>query len=142
MTLGIIAHRIFILWYVLKDRWRDFLFEIKNFFQSILLFIQEKSTFEILLYFGLIIFLVWLSLYSYEYLKRKIKKKILNQTISAILELKFLLPVGGFFISIFLNNYIIFLYSVIIVIIIAVIEVFFIIKKIINKCVRSESVLA
>ena len=96
MTLGIIAHRIFILWYVLKDRWRDFLFEIKNFFQSILLFTQEKSTFEILLYFGLIIFLVWLSLYSYEYLKRKIKKKILNQTISAILELKFLLPVGGF----------------------------------------------
>ena len=130
MTLGIIAHRIFILWYVLKDRWRDFLFEIKNFFQSILLFIQEKSTFEILLYFGLIIFLVWLSLYSYEYLKRKIKKKILNQTISAVLELKFLLPVGGFFISIFLNNYIIFLYSVIIVIIIAVIEdLFFITKK-------------
>ena len=133
MTLGIIAHRIFILWYVLKDRWRDFLFEIKNFFQSILLFIQEKSTFEILLYFGLIIFLVWLSLYSYEYLKRKIKKKILNQTISAILELKFLLPVGGFFISIFLNNYIIFLYSVIIVIIIAVIEDLFFITKENNK---------
>ena len=133
MTLGIIAHRIFILWYVLKDRWRDFLFEIKNFFQSILLFIQEKSTFEILLYFGLIIFLVWLSLYSYEYLKRKIKKKILNQTISAILELKFLLPVGGFFISIFLNNYIIFLYSVIIVIIIAVIEDLFFITKEDNK---------
>ena len=133
MTLGIIAHRIFILWYVLKDRWRDFLFEIKNFFQSILLFIQEKSTFEILLYFGLIIFLVWLSLYGYEYLKRKIKKKILNQTISAILELKFLLPVGGFFISIFLNNYIIFLYSVIIVIIIAVIEDLFFITKEDNK---------
>ena len=133
MTLGIIAHRIFILWYVLKDRWRDFLFEIKNFFQSILLFIQEKSTFEILLYFGLIIFLVWLSLYSYKYLKRKIKKKILNQTISAILELKFLLPVGGFFISIFLNNYIIFLYSVIIVIIIAVIEDLFFITKEDNK---------
>ena len=133
MTLGIIAHRIFILWYVLKDRWRDFVFEIKNFFQSILLFIQEKSTFEILLYFGLIIFLVWLSLYSYEYLKRKIKKKILNQTISAILELKFLLPVGGFFISIFLNNYIIFLYSVIIVIIIAVIEDLFFITKEDNK---------
>ena len=133
MTLGVIAHRIFILWYVLKDRWRDFLFEIKNFFQSILLFIQEKSTFEILLYFGLIIFLVWLSLYSYEYLKRKIKKKILNQTISAILELKFLLPVGGFFISIFLNNYIIFLYSVIIVIIIAVIEDLFFITKEDNK---------
>ena len=133
MTLGIIAHRIFILWYVLKDRWRDFLFEIKNFFQSILLFIQEKSTFEILLYFGLIIFLVWLSLYSYEYLKRKIKKKILNQTISAILELKFLLPVGGFFIFIFLNNYIIFLYSVIIVIIIAVIEDLFFITKEDNK---------
>ena len=133
MTLGIIAHRIFILWYVLKDRWRDFLFEIKNFFQSILLFIQEKSTFEILLYFGLIIFLVWLSLYSYEYLKQKIKKKILNQTISAILELKFLLPVGGFFISIFLNNYIIFLYSVIIVIIIAVIEDLFFITKEDNK---------
>ena len=133
MTLGIIAHRIFILWYVLKDRWRDFLFEIKNFFQSILLFIQEKSTFEILLYFGLIIFLVWFSLYSYEYLKRKIKKKILNQTISAILELKFLLPVGGFFISIFLNNYIIFLYSVIIVIIIAVIEDLFFITKENNK---------
>ena len=133
MTLGIIAHRIFILWYVLKDRWRDFLFEIKNFFQSILLFTQEKSTFEILLYFGLIIFLVWLSLYSYEYLKRKIKKKILNQTISAILELKFLLPVGGFFISIFLNNYIIFLYSVIIVIIIAVIEDLFFITKEDNK---------
>ena len=133
MTLGIIAHRIFILWYVLKDRWRDFLFEIKNFFQSILLFIQEKSTFEILLYFGLIIFLVWLSLYSYKYLKRKIKKKILNQTISAILELKFLLPVGGFFIFIFLNNYIIFLYSVIIVIIIAVIEDLFFITKEDNK---------
>ena len=133
MTLGIIAHRIFILWYVLKDRWRDFLFEIKNFFQSILLFIQEKSTFEILLYFGLIIFLVWLSLYSYEYLKRKIKKKKLNQTTSEILEFKFLLPVGGFFISIFLNNYIIFLYSVIIVIIIAVIEDLFFITKEDNK---------
>ncbi len=133
MTLGIIVNRIFILWYVLKDRWRDFLFEIKNFFQSILLFIQEKSTFEILLYFGLIIFLVWLSLYSYKYLKRKIKKKILNQTISAILELKFLLPVGGFFIFIFLNNYIIFLYSVIIVIIIAVIEDLFFITKEDNK---------
>ena len=130
MTLGIIAHRIFILWYILKDRWRDLLSEIKSFFQSIFLFIQEKSTFEILLYFGLIIFFIWLSLYSYEYLKRKIKKKILNQTISAILEFKFLLPVGGFFISIFLNNYIIFLYSVFIVIIIAVIEdLFFITNK-------------
>ena len=133
MTLGIIAHRIFILWYVLKDRWRDFLFEIKNFFQSILLFIQEKSTFEILLFFGLIIFLVWLSLYSYEYLKRKIRKKILNQTISELLEFKFLLPVGGIFISFFLNNFMIFLYSVIIVIIIAVIEDLFFITKENNK---------
>ena len=130
MTLGIIAHRIFILWYILKDRWRDLLSEIKSFFQSIFLFIQEKSTFEILFYFALIIFLVWLSLYSYEYLKRKIKKKKLNQTTSEILEFKFLLPVGGFFISIFLNNYIIFLYSVFIVIIIAVIEdLFFITNK-------------
>ena len=130
MTLGIIAHRIFILWYILKDRWRDLLSEIKSFFQSIFLFIQEKSTFEILFYFALIIFLVWLSQYSYEYLKRKIKKKKLNQTTSEILEFKFLLPVGGFFISIFLNNYIIFLYSVFIVIIIAVIEdLFFITNK-------------
>ena len=130
MTLGIIAHRIFILWIFLKDRWRDLLSEIKSFFQSIFLFIQEKSTFEILFYFALIIFLVWLSLYSYEYLKRKIKKKKLNQTTSEILEFKFLLPVGGFFISIFLNNYIIFLYSVFIVIIIAVIEdLFFITNK-------------
>ena len=130
MTLGIIAHRIFILWYILKDRWRDLLSEIKSFFQPIFLFIQEKSTFEILFYFALIIFLVWLSLYSYEYLKRKIKKKKLNQTTSEILEFKFLLPVGGFFISIFLNDYIIFLYSVFIVIIIAVIEdLFFITNK-------------
>ena len=130
MTLGIIAHRIFILWLILKDRWRDLLSEIKSFFQSIFLFIQEKSTFEILFYFALIIFLVWLSLYSYEYLKRKIKKKKLNQTTSEILEFKFLLPVGGFFIFIFLNNYIIFLYSVFIVIIIAVIEdLFFITNK-------------
>ena len=130
MTLGIIAHRIFILWYILKDRWRDLLSEFKSFFQPIFLFIQEKSTFEILFYFALIIFLVWLSLYSYEYLKRKIKKKKLNQTTSEILEFKFLLPVGGFFISIFLNNYIIFLYSVFIVIIIAVIEdLFFITNK-------------
>ena len=129
MTLGIIAHRIFILWYILKDRWRDLLSEIKSFFQSIFLFIQEKSTFEILFYFALIIFLVWLSLYSYEYLKRKIKKKKLNQTTSEILEFKFLLPVGGFFISIFLNNYIIFLYSVFIVIIIAVIEDLFFYNK-------------
>ena len=133
MTLGIIAHRIFILWYILKDRWRDLLSEIKSFFQSIFLFIQEKSTFEILFYFALIIFLVWLSLYSYEYLKRKIKKKKLNQTTSEILEFKFLLPVGGFFIFIFLNNYIIFLYSVIIVIIIAVIEDLFFITKEDNK---------
>ena len=133
MTLGIIAHRIFILWYILKDRWRDLLSEIKSFFQSIFLFIQEKSTFEILFYFALIIFLVWLSLYSYEYLKRKIKKKKLNQTTSEILEFKFLLPVGGFFISIFLNNYIIFLYSVFIVIIIVVIEDLFFITNEGNK---------
>jgi len=56
MTLGIIAHRIFILWLILKDRWRDLLSEIKSFFQSIFLFIQEKSTFEILFYFALIVF--------------------------------------------------------------------------------------
>lgn len=133
MTLGIIAHRIFILWLILKDRWRDLLSEIKSFFQSIFLFIQEKSTFEILFYFALIVFLVWLSLYSYEYLKRKIKKKKLNQTTSEILEFKFLLPVGGFFISIFLNNYIIFLYSVFIVIIIVVIEDLFFITNEGNK---------
>mgnify|MGYP001280497844 CR=1 FL=1 len=56
MTLGIIAHRIFILWLILKDRWRDLLSEIKSFFQSIFLFIQEKNTFEILFYFALIVF--------------------------------------------------------------------------------------
>ena len=50
-TLGLIASRIFVFWYILKDRWRDFLNEIKIFFQSVFSFINEKSTIELLLYF-------------------------------------------------------------------------------------------
>ena len=122
MTLSIIGHRIFVFYLILKDRWRDILSEIKTFFQSIFLFIQEKSTTELLLYFGLITFLVWLFLYGYDYLKKNIKKEEPNQIMSVIFSLTFVLPLGGFFISIFLNNFFIFLYTFLIAIIIAIIE--------------------
>ena len=122
MTLSIIGHRIFVFYLILKDRWRDILSEIKTFFQSIFLFIQEKSTTELLLYFGLITFLVWLFLYSYDYLKKNIKKEEPNQIMSVIFSLTFVLPLVGFFISIALNNFFIFLYTFLIAIIIAIIE--------------------
>ena len=110
-TLSLITSRVIFLWYLLKDRWRDFLNEIKIFFQSIFSFISEKSTIELLLYFGVIIFLVWMSLYGYDFLKKKIKKKRLSEKFSFVIYLKSVVFVGGIFLSIFLGKYIILLYT-------------------------------
>ncbi len=121
-TLSLITSRVIFLWYLLKDRWRDFLNEIKIFFQSIFSFISEKSTIELLLYFGVIIFLVWMSLYGYDFLKKKIKKKRLSEKFSFVLYLKSVVFVGGIFLSIFLGKYIILLYTFFLIFILIVIE--------------------
>ena len=121
-TLSLITSRVIFLWYLLKDRWRDFLNEIKIFFQSIFSFISEKSTIELLLYFGVIIFLVWMSLYGYDFLKKKIKKKRLSEKFSFVIYLKSVVFVGGIFLSIFLGKYIILLYTFFLIFILIVIE--------------------
>ena len=68
MTSSIITHRIFILWYILKDRWRDLISSVKSFYESLISFIKELSVIEILLYFLIGFFLIWLSIKILEFL--------------------------------------------------------------------------
>ena len=68
MTLSIIAHRIIIFWVLLKDRWRDLISSVKSFYESIISFIKELSVIEILLYFLIGFFLIWLSIKILELL--------------------------------------------------------------------------
>jgi len=68
MTLGIIAHRIFIFWMLLKDRWRDLISSVKSFYESLISFIKELSVIEIFLYFLIGFFLIWLSVKILEFL--------------------------------------------------------------------------
>ena len=68
MTLSIIAHRIFIFWILLKDRWRDLISSVKSFYESLISFIKELSVIEIFLYFLIGFFLIWLSVKILEFL--------------------------------------------------------------------------
>lgn len=68
MTLSIIAHRIIIFWLLLKDRWRDLISSVKSFYETLISFIKELSVIEILLYFLIGFFLIWLSIKILEFL--------------------------------------------------------------------------